>query len=163
VRPFGIHHAISCYHDGPFPGDLVCAHELPALIRSFVSSPASSADAKVRGTLVVDRAPVGFQVRPCHVHLRVAAGTGNKLVEKPLVCSESSCVPLQTLRSGVSVEACFMAAHPKRSIQMSEYTSREKRHDAVRQRCGRKCNTLLVNEAKSEQVLGRRVSNRREA
>jgi uncharacterized OsmC-like protein len=67
-----------------------------------------TADVDVRGTLTIDRTvPVGFQTMRCHVTIQAAEGTDPKLMEKLLAASEYSCVILQTLRSGVSVETRF--------------------------------------------------------
>ena len=118
--PFSIHHAVGGYHDGPNPGDLLCA-ALAACLDSTIRIIANllgviltslevdvSADVDARGTLTVDRAvPVGFQMMRCHVTLQAAEGTNPKLMEKLLAAAEYSCVTLQTLRSGVSVETRF--------------------------------------------------------
>lgn len=62
-------------------------------------------DVDVRGTLMVDRnVPVGFQKMRCRVNIQAAEGTDPKLMKALLTASEQSCVNLQTLRSGVSVE-----------------------------------------------------------
>jgi uncharacterized OsmC-like protein len=115
--PFGIHRAVGGYHDGPNPGDLLCA-ALATCLDSTIRIIANrlsialvalevdvSADVDVRGTLVVDRrVPVGFQTMRCQVTIQAAEGTDPGLVEKLLAAAEYSCVNLQTLRSGVAVE-----------------------------------------------------------
>jgi uncharacterized OsmC-like protein len=108
--PFGIHHAVGGYHDGPNPGDLLCA-ALATCLDSTIRIIANrlevdvSANVDVRGTLVMDRAvPVGFQTMRCHVTIHTTEGTDPQLVEKLLAAAEYSCVNLQTLRSGVAVE-----------------------------------------------------------
>lgn len=117
VWPFGIHRAVGGDHDGPNPGDLLCA-ALAACLDSTIRIIANrlaitlvslevdvTAVVDVRGTLVVDRAvPVGFQTMRCHVNIQAAEGTDPGLVEKLLAAAEYSCVNLQTLRSGVAVE-----------------------------------------------------------
>jgi uncharacterized OsmC-like protein len=117
VWPFSIHHAVGGYHDGPNPGDLLCA-ALAACLDSTIRIIANrlgmtlallevdvTADVDVRGTLIVDRTvPVAFQTMRCHVTIQAAEGTDPRFMEKLLVASEYSCVNLQTLRSGVSVE-----------------------------------------------------------
>ncbi|HEV2236382.1 MAG TPA: OsmC family protein [Ktedonobacterales bacterium] len=115
--PFGIHRAVGGDHDGPNPGDLLCAALatcLDSTIRIIANRLAItlvslevdvSADVDVRGTLVVDRAvPVGFQTMRCQVKIQAAEGTDPSLVEKLLAAAEYSCVNLQTLRSGVAIE-----------------------------------------------------------
>ena len=120
VWPFGIHAAIGGYHDGPNPGDLLCA-ALAACLDSTIRIIADrlhvsltslevdvTADVDVRGTLVVDRqVPVGFQKMRCRVELQAAPGTDSKMMEQLLAAAEYSCVNLQTLRSGVPVETSF--------------------------------------------------------
>lgn len=115
--PFGIHKAIGGYHDRPNPGDILCAALASCLDstiriianRHGVSLASLEVDVTgnldVRGTLMVDRAvPVGFQKMRCHVNIRAADGTDPKSLERLLAASEKSCVVLQTLRSGVTVE-----------------------------------------------------------
>jgi uncharacterized OsmC-like protein len=117
VWPFGVHEAVGGYHDGPNPGDLLCA----ALASCFDSTLRIIADRfqvtltslevdvtgelDVRGTLMVDRqVPVGFRKLRCRVDIQAAPGTDAKAVEKLLAAAEHSCVVLQTLRAGVTVE-----------------------------------------------------------
>lgn len=115
--PFSIHSAVGGYHDGPNPGDLLCA-ALAACLDSTIRIIASrlhitlallevdvTAEVDVRGTLIIDpQVPVGFQRMNCRVNLQTAPGTDPKLVEKLLAGAERSCVNLQTLCSGVVVE-----------------------------------------------------------
>jgi uncharacterized OsmC-like protein len=115
--PFGIHSAVGGDHDGPNPGDLLCAALatcLDSTIRIIANRLAISlvalevdvsAQVDTRGTLVVDRTvPVGFQSMRCQVTIQPAEDTDPQLVEKLLAAAEYSCVNLQTLRSGVAVE-----------------------------------------------------------
>ncbi len=117
VWPFAIHHAVGGYHDGPNPGDLLCA-ALASCLDSTLRIIAARLDVRltklevdvtaevdVRGTLVHDRTvPVGFQRMRCAVRLQAADGTDSGLIEKLVAAAEYSCVNLQTLRSGVAVE-----------------------------------------------------------
>lgn len=114
---FGIHRAVGGYHDAPNPGDMLCA-ALAACLDSTIRIIANrlgvtltsldvavSADVDVRGTLIVDRdVPVGFQKMQCRVNIKAADGTHPNLLKKLFAASEQSCVNLQTLRSGVSIE-----------------------------------------------------------
>ena len=117
VWPFAIHRAVGGDHDGPNPGDLLCAALatcLDSTIRIIANRLAVpivalevdvSAQVDVRGTLMVDRTtPVGFQSMRCHVAIQTAEGTDPHLVEKLLAAAEQCCVNLQTLRAGAPVE-----------------------------------------------------------
>lgn len=82
VWPFGIHRAVGGFHDGPNPGDLLCA-ALAACLDSTIRIIAGrlgvrltaleidvTGDVDVRGTLAVDRSvPVGFRKMRCGVRL----------------------------------------------------------------------------------------------
>jgi uncharacterized OsmC-like protein len=125
VWPFSIHSAVGGYHDGPNPGDLLCA-ALATCLDSTIRMIANrlhitlsalevdvTADVDVRGTLLVDRqVPVGFQKMRCHVDFQATPGTDPKLLEKLMAAAEHSCVNLQTLRSGVAVETSFHGSEP---------------------------------------------------
>jgi uncharacterized OsmC-like protein len=115
--PFGIHYAVGGYHDGPNPGDLLCAalatcldstlriiaERLGVRLTKLVVDVTANVD--VRGTLALDPAvPVGFQQVRCAVQLQAATGTETSLVQKLMAAAEHSCVNLQTLRLGVPVE-----------------------------------------------------------
>lgn len=120
VWPFAIHAAVGGYHDGPNPGDLLCA-ALATCLDSTIRIIANrlgvalaslevdvTAEVDVRGTLVVDRqVPVGFQKMHCRVDLSTAPGTDPKMTAALLAAAEHSCVNLQTLRAGVNVETHF--------------------------------------------------------
>jgi uncharacterized OsmC-like protein len=120
VWPFAIHKAVGGDHDGPNPGDMLCA-ALAACLDSTIRMIAGrlgvrlaslevvvEADVDVRGTLVVDRSvPVGFQKMRCNVRLEAAEGTDPEILKRLLAAAEHSCVNLQTLRSGVSIETAF--------------------------------------------------------
>ena len=114
---FGIHHAVGGFHDGPNPGDMLCA-ALASCLDSTIRIIAgrmgvaidfleveTKAELDVRGTLLVDRSvPVGFQSMQCHVNILVEDGTHSELVEKLITAAEHSCVVLQTLRSDIAIE-----------------------------------------------------------
>jgi uncharacterized OsmC-like protein len=115
--PFGIHRAVGGFHDGPNPGDLLCAALATCLDSTLrmiaerlgVSLTSLEVDVKgeidVRGTLAVDReVPVGMQSMHCDVNLSTAEGTDPQLVKRLLAAAERCCVNLQTLRHGVPVE-----------------------------------------------------------
>ncbi|HKJ46677.1 MAG TPA: OsmC family protein [Balneolales bacterium] len=115
--PFGIHYALGGYHDAPNPGDLLCAALASCLdstiriiaerlrIRLTFLEVDITADVDLRGTLLVDRdVPVGFQKMRCKVNLEAEDGTDPKLIQRLLKASEHSCVNMQTLLSGISIE-----------------------------------------------------------
>jgi uncharacterized OsmC-like protein len=126
--PFGVHSAVGGYHDGPNPGDLLCA-ALAACLDSTIRIIAErlgvalfqlevdvTADVDVRGTLLFDRAvPVGFQRMRCRVSVQPAEGTDPALLQKLLAASEHSCVNLQTLRTGVPVETAVTVTEARAS------------------------------------------------
>lgn len=114
---YGVHRALGGFHDAPNPGDLLCtalATCLDSTIRLIadrlgvtleVLEVDVTGNVDVRGTLVVEReVPVGFQHLECSVHLEAEDGTDPNALEKLLKGAEYSCVNLQTLRNGVSVE-----------------------------------------------------------
>jgi len=114
---FGIHSAVGGYHDAPNPGDILCAALAACLdstlriiadrlgVRIQSLEVAVMADIDVRGTLMVDRkVPVGFQRMRCRVDIQTERDADPALVEKLIAAAEYSCVTLQTLRAGVSVE-----------------------------------------------------------
>ena len=115
--PLGIHEAVGGLHDAPNPGDLLCAALatcLDSVIRMIANRHGVAlrslevdvqGDVDVRGTLWVSReVPVGFQRMRCRIRLRPAPGTDPALVERLLTAAEYSCVNLQTLRHGVTIE-----------------------------------------------------------
>ncbi len=121
---FGIHQAVSGFHDAPNPGDVLCA-ALAACLDSTIRIIAGrlgvtldhlevevTADVDVRGTLVIEEdVPVGFQSMECHVDIRAEDGTDPELVEQLIEAAEYSCVNLQTLTSGVPVETTVDMGH----------------------------------------------------
>lgn len=115
---FGIHRAVGGDHDLPNPGDILCAALAACLdstlrmiadrlgIRIDALEIAASAEADVRGTLIVDRAvPVGFQRMQCSIRLQTDGGTDPVKLQKLRAAAEHSCVVMQTLRAGVQVDA----------------------------------------------------------
>lgn len=117
VLPFGIHEAVGGFHDGPNPGDILCA-ALAACLDSTIRMVADRlgvsidslavdvrAEVDVRGTLRVNPdVTVGFQSIRCAVQLQAEEGTHPDLVHRLMKAAEHSCIVLQTLQSGVSVE-----------------------------------------------------------
>jgi uncharacterized OsmC-like protein len=132
--PFGIHRAVGGYHDGPNPGDMLCA-ALASCLDSTIRMVADrlevpikslevdvSAEVDVRGTLLVDRTvPVGFQDIDCRVRLQPAPDSDPTKLRLLYAAAEHSCVVLQTLRHGVQVrarvEAPFSEAENSQPVQ----------------------------------------------
>lgn len=117
VWKFGVHEGVGGPHDFPVPGDILCAALATCLdstirlianrfdLRLQVLEVDVSADVDLRGTLVVDReVPVGFQSMQCHITIEGENGTDPQQIKKLVKAAEYSCVVLQTLQSGVSVE-----------------------------------------------------------
>jgi uncharacterized OsmC-like protein len=114
---FGIHRAVGGDHDRPNPGDLLCS-ALAACLDSTLRMLADhlgirlqsleievNAECDVRGCLLVERTvPVGFQQMHCGVRLRPLDEIDEDKVRMLIAAAESSCVVLQTLRNGVSVQ-----------------------------------------------------------
>lgn len=117
VWPFGIHDAVGGFHDGPNPGDILCA-ALAACLDSTIRMIADrlgvslnslevdvQTEVDVRGTLRLDSdVPVGFQSIRCAVDLQAEKGTSPDLIDRLIKAAEHSCIVLQTLQSGVPVE-----------------------------------------------------------
>lgn len=119
---FAVHGALGGPHDGPVPGDLLCA----ALASCQESSLRMVSDVygvqlthlkvdvqggvDVRGTLGMNPAvPVAFQSFRVDVHVRAGAGTSAERLRQVIKAAERSCVVLQTLRLGVAVEVAIDA------------------------------------------------------
>lgn len=122
---FSVHAALGGPHDGPVPGDLLCA----ALASCQESSLRMVADVygvelvelkvdvqacvDVRGTLGMNPdVPVAFQALQVQVTLRAAAGTDPQRLRQVLQAAERSCVVLQTLRTGAPVHVVFETSAP---------------------------------------------------
>ena len=121
---FGIHRAVGGDHDLPNPGDLLSA-ALAACLDSTLRMIADhldirleslqvtvTAECDVRGCLLVERGvPVGFQRMHCSVRLRPSGDVEEEKLQMLLAAAENSCVVLQTLRSGVTVQTEFEAVY----------------------------------------------------
>lgn len=124
IWKFGVHKGVGGPQDRPVPGDILCA-ALATCLDSTIRLIANrlgihlevlevdvSADVDLRGTLAVDReVPVGFQSMECQIHIKGKKGTAPKQIQKLLKAAEYSCVVMQTLRSGVSVEVEITPPH----------------------------------------------------
>ncbi len=120
--PFGVHRAVGGDHDLPNPGDLLCA-ALAACLDTTLRMLADhlgiglqslqvrvQAECDVRGCLHVQRGvPVGFQRLHCSVQLQPMGAVAEDKLQMLLAAAEGSCVVLQTLRSGVTVQTEFAA------------------------------------------------------
>ena len=114
---FGIHRAVGGFHDYPNPGDLLST-ALAACFDSTLRMIAEhlgirleflevkvDAECDVRGCLLVERAvPVGFQRMRCGVRLQAGDSVDEDTVKRLIAAAEHSCVVLQTLRNGVTVQ-----------------------------------------------------------
>lgn len=117
---FAVHGALGGPHDGPVPGDLLCA----ALASCQESSLRMVADVfgvrlvqlkvevragvDVRGTLGMDpRVPVAFQWFQVDARLRAHPDTRPERLTQVIKAAERACVVLQTLRLAVPVEIRF--------------------------------------------------------
>jgi uncharacterized OsmC-like protein len=103
-------------HDGPTPGDLLCAalascHELTVrMVANAMGLELSALDVQVEGDVDVrgslgmaGGAPVGF--RAMRVRTRIALRNGGRPeIDQLLRTAQSCCVVGQTLRTGVTVE-----------------------------------------------------------
>ena len=117
VWSFGVHRGVGGPHDAPVPGDILCA-ALAACLDSTIRIVAQhlrirfkalevevTGEADLRGTLLVDpEVPVGFQKMRCSIRIKPAEDTEPRVLKKLIEAAEHSCVVMQTLRSGVSVE-----------------------------------------------------------
>lgn len=122
---FGIHRAVGGDHDLPNPGDLLCTALAACLdstlrmlaehlgIRLVSLQVTVRAECDVRGCLLVQRGvPVGFQRMHCSVRLRPEGNVEGDQMQMLLAAAENSCVVLQTLRGGVTVQTALEAAEP---------------------------------------------------
>ncbi len=113
----GIDRTVGGDHDGPNPGDVLCAAlascmdgmvrmvaDIMAIDLTDVSVEVDG-EVDVRGTMAIDpTAPVGFRSMRCTVHLQAAPGTEPRQIVALRSTTERLCVNLQTLRSGVPVD-----------------------------------------------------------
>jgi uncharacterized OsmC-like protein len=114
---FGIHRAVGGFHDYPNPGDLLSA-ALAACFDSTLRMLADhlgirlaflevkvDAECDVRGCLLVEPSvPVGFQRMHCRVRLQPEDDVKEEAIQMLVAAAEKSCVVLQTLRNGVTVQ-----------------------------------------------------------
>lgn len=116
----GIDHSVGGDHDLPNPGDLLCAALAACgdgtirMIADLLDIPILdlrvevTGDVDARGCLGIDRSvKVGFRSMACRVHLRVPSDIDPRRVRMLQKQAEQSCVNLDTLRSGVSVDLAF--------------------------------------------------------
>ena len=113
---YGLHSAVGGYHDGPNPGDMLCAAVaacLDSTIRLIACRLGVSltqleitveANADVRGALMVDnQVAVGFADMHSQVVMQSQAGTSPKLIKALMDAAEHSCVNYQTLIKSISI------------------------------------------------------------
>jgi uncharacterized OsmC-like protein len=119
---YAVHGALGGPHDGPCPGDLLCA-ALASCQESSLRMVANvfglritalkvdvQAGVDVRGALGMDpNVPVAFQWVRVDVRLRVERGTTPDRLAQVIKAAERSCVVLQTLRLAVPVTVTFDA------------------------------------------------------
>ncbi len=116
---FAVHKAVGGLSDAPVPGDILCA-ALASCIESTLCVIANRLDIQlqrlnvrvtgqvdVRGTLRLDDSvPVGFQQFDVDIDIEPEKGTNAVLFDALLGAAETSCVVMQTLRNGVTVNTC---------------------------------------------------------
>jgi uncharacterized OsmC-like protein len=114
---FGIHRAVGGFHDYPNPGDLLsaalaaCFDSTLRMIADHLGVRLESLEVKVdaecdvRGCLLVERTvPVGFQRIRCGVRLSTREPIDEQTIKTLVAAAEHSCVVMQTLRHGVTVQ-----------------------------------------------------------
>lgn len=132
---FGIHRAVGGDHDGPNPGDLLCAAIaacLDATLRMIAARMGLTlktlevevhAQADVRGCLMIDdRVPAGFQRIDVDVRIEPAEGTDSAQIDTLGAAAERCCVVLATLRSDVPLETKFSGPAAAASADKPEST-----------------------------------------
>ena len=118
----GIHRAVGGDHDYPNPGDLLsaalagCLDSTMRMLADHLGICLASleveveAECDVRGCLLVERSvPVGFQRMHCRVRLQPEGQVDTEQLQMLVAAAENSCVVLQTLRNGVTVETTTVA------------------------------------------------------
>jgi len=113
----GIHRAIGGNHDLPNPGNIlsaaltICMDSTIRMIANIMEIELAylqvrvSANADVRGTLVMDReVPVQFQEMTCEIEIQAADQTPPQELKNLLQAAKYSSVNLQTLEKGVPVQ-----------------------------------------------------------
>jgi uncharacterized OsmC-like protein len=89
------------------------------------------AECDVRGCLLVDpTVPVGFQRMHCRVQLQPMHDADDEAIRMLLAAAERSCVVLQTLRNGVTVETEIGARH-RATVDVPAAASRDARDPAL--------------------------------
>jgi uncharacterized OsmC-like protein len=130
---FGIHRAIGGFHDQPNPGDLLsaalaaCFDSTLRMIAEHLGIRLESLEVKVdsecdvRGCLLVERAvPVGFQRMRCGVRLQTKDRVDEETIKRLIAAAEHSCVVMQTLRNGVTVQAQVETNHAAATMTGSQ-------------------------------------------
>jgi|SRR4030095_14579932 uncharacterized OsmC-like protein len=115
---FGVHRAVGGFHDYPNPGDLLSAALAACFdstlrmiaehlgIRLTMLEVSVEAECDVRGCLLVEPdVPVGFQRMRCRVRVQADDDADDRKIQMLVAAAERSCVVMQTLRNGVTVEA----------------------------------------------------------
>jgi len=112
----GVHRKVGGLHDFPNPGDMLCA-SLAACYESTLrlianrlkikilkTTVIATANADVRGTLMVDRkVPVAFQSMGIDTEIEVDSSVKEQMLEKLVVATERSCIIYQTLKPGIPI------------------------------------------------------------
>lgn len=114
--PLSIHSAVGGDHDGPNPGDYLCAalagcfHSTLRVVANRARvvledvSVTVNAEVDTRGTLLLADVPVGFQKLTVTLDVRFAPGTAEHMKRAVLSTTERCCVVMQTLVGGVEIE-----------------------------------------------------------
>ncbi|MGE5336542.1 MAG: OsmC family protein [Gemmatimonadota bacterium] len=121
---FGIHRSVGGFHDQPNPGDILsaalaaCFDSTLRILADHLGVRLESVEVKVeaecdvRGCLLVNSAvPVGFQRMCCRVLLQPKDEVDEEAIQMLVAAAENSCVVLQTLRNGVSVQTQIETRH----------------------------------------------------
>ena len=129
---FGIHRAVGGFHDYPNPGDLLsaalaaCFDSTLRMIADHLGIRLESLEVKVdaecdvRGCLLVERTvPVGFQRMRCSVRLATREPIDEQTIKTLVAAAEHSCVVMQTLRHGVTVQTQVETSHAAAAIAAS--------------------------------------------
>ena len=119
----GTHRGVGGLHDAPNPGEMLCAalaacqdssiRMVADILDIELTSLAVAVDGHVdlRGTLAMDPAVrVGFRSMRCRTRLTAAPSTDPRRLAALVSAAERSCVVLDTLRQGVSIESTFDTA-----------------------------------------------------
>lgn len=128
VVPIGTHAAVGGPHDGPTPGDMLCA-ALATCQDSTMRQVANllgvelislevrvTATVDVRGAMAVDpHVPIGFQTMTCNIHFEAREGTAPELLERLKVAAERCCIVQQTLKAPPPVKTTFITSGLGRS------------------------------------------------